>query len=448
MSRERKFALTHTAPAAVRCAVAKGKWCDDFLIQEEVVWNPAPRGSKECPDKCNNVGRCNYDTGYCDCAAGWTGVGCKTPQKRPCTSYWREAEDPSKVPTSHIGPDKRDLNWTVWSNIHSRCGGICDDDLAICYCDGQGPDQFGRIPAPPGSPPGTPPIRVGRPLVTEYMAPNETWDGKWAFGKQPYANVYGPQGYCNVSKPVWAAVCSMDALAGPTCDEPLESFCPGACSGHGRCYLGYCYCDEGYYGHDCARRKAGMPLLSSTIPTTPWLASVLREPPAAQEPPPAPTRKRPLIYVYDLEPFYQARVLQYRVSPPWCVHRHHLYPGNTTKWSDEWVYAVDTLLHESLLISEHRTFDPEEADFFYVPHQATCLPFPIGRWADFPWFGGTGGTRPRQMVNFIREVHTWIDTNYPYWKRRQGRDHIWVWTHDEGACWAPTALNNSIWLTQ
>jgi hypothetical protein len=36
---------------------------------------------------------------------------------------------------------------------------------------------------------------------------------------------------------------------------------------------------------------------------------------------------------------------------------HHL-PGN---W-----YAMDTLLHELLISSEHRTFDPSEADYFYV----------------------------------------------------------------------------------
>lgn len=50
----------------------------------------------------------------------------------------------------------------------------------------------------------------------------------------------------------------------------------------------------------------------------------------------------------------------HRVSPPWCVHRTHNYPGNHTEWTDVWVYAADTLLHELLLISEHRTFDPEE----------------------------------------------------------------------------------------
>jgi hypothetical protein len=46
--------------------------------------------------------------------------------------------------------------------------GICDDDKGLCYCDGP---VFGRIPAAPGSPPGTPPRRVGRPLP-EYCQPS------------------------------------------------------------------------------------------------------------------------------------------------------------------------------------------------------------------------------------------------------------------------------------
>ncbi|KXZ53466.1 hypothetical protein GPECTOR_7g916 [Gonium pectorale] len=279
------------------------------------------------------------------------------------------------------------------------------------------------------------------------MAPKTTWDGRQAFGEQEYDNVYGRQGYCNVSNPTWSAMCGVDDLAGPTCEHPLEAFCPGACSGHGRCNLGFCVCDDGYYGHDCARRKAGLPLQPSLIPTRPWLASMLHEPPAAMEPPPKATRKRPLIYVYDLEPLYQSKLLQYRVSPPWCVHRRHDFHFNNTIWSDMWVYAADTMLHELLLISDHRTFDPEEADFFYVPHYASCLPFPIGIWADYPWFKGTGGPRIRQMVNMLMETVDWINTTYPFWQRRGGRDHIWLFTHDEGACWAPNVLNSSIWLT-
>ena len=71
-------------------------------------------------------------------------------------------------------------------------------------------------------------------------------------------------------------------------------------------------CDEGYYGHDCARRRAGLPLLPSRIPSTPWLNASAVEPPAALEPPPSASRLRPLIYVYDLEPLYQSLMLQYR----------------------------------------------------------------------------------------------------------------------------------------
>ncbi len=41
----------------------------------------------------------------------------------------------------------------------------------------------------------------------------------------------------------------------------------------------------------------------------------------------------------------------------------------------------------------------------------------------------------------------WLNATHPYWARRGGRDHIWLFTHDEGACWAPTALKDSIWLT-
>ncbi len=58
---------------------------------------------------------------------------------------------------------------------------------------------------------------------------------------------------------------------------------------------------------------------------------VVVEPPAAMEPPPAPSRKRPLIYIYDMEPLYSTKLLQYRwpvaaccpalTVPPWALAR-------------------------------------------------------------------------------------------------------------------------------
>ena len=50
-------------------------------------------------------------------------------------------------------------------------------------------------------------------------------------------------------------------------------------------------------------------------------------------------------------------------------------------------------------------------------------------------------------VNMLSEARDWIDANYPFWKRRGGRDHIWTFPHDEGACWAPNSIVSSIWLT-
>ncbi|GFH19809.1 EGF-like domain-containing protein [Haematococcus lacustris] len=44
-------------------------------------------------------------------------------------------------------------------------------------------------------------------------------------------------------------------------------------------------------------------------------------------------------------------------------------------------------------------------------------------------------------------VHRYLSTQFPYWNRRQGRDHIFLFTHDEGACWVPRVLTNAVWLT-
>lgn len=36
------------------------------------------------------------------------------------------------------------------------------------------------------------------------------------------------------------------------------------------------------------------------------------------------------------------------------------------------------------------------------------------------------------------QAKRWIQEKFPYWNRRGGRDHIWMMTNDEGACWMPT----------
>jgi hypothetical protein len=47
----------------------------------------------------------------------------------------------------------------------------------------------------------------------------------------------------------------------------------------------------------------------------------------------------------------------------------------------------------------------------------------------------------QQALDFVK-------TSYPFWNATGGADHLWMFTHDEGACWAPAELyNNSIVLT-
>jgi hypothetical protein len=44
------------------------------------------------------------------------------------------------------------------------------------------------------------------------------------------------------------------------------------------------------------------------------------------------------------------------------------------------------------LQSPHRTFDWEEADYFYCPVYVNLFVHPVYGWADGPWFNSAGGT--------------------------------------------------------
>lgn len=73
-----------------------------------------------------------------------------------------------------------------------------------------------------------------------------------------------------------------------------------------------------------------------------------------------------------------------------------------------------TKLPPTFLQSPHRTYDPEEADFFYVPVYASAFAWPVFGWADFPWFGGTF-PRVQHLSNMYLEAKRWVQKNFPYW---------------------------------
>lgn len=47
-------------------------------------------------------------------------------------------------------------------------------------------------------------------------------------------------------------------------------------------------------------------------------------------------------------------------------------PGNRTKW-ENYAFGLELALHESLLSSPHRTLNPRDADFFFVPVMGGCF---------------------------------------------------------------------------
>ncbi|PNH01020.1 putative beta-1,4-xylosyltransferase IRX10L, partial [Tetrabaena socialis] len=112
-------------------------------------------------------------------------------------------------------------------------------------------------------------------------------------------------------------------------------------------------------------------------------------------------------------------------------------------------YSVEVYLHEMLAISPHRTFDPEEADFFYVPVYYTCFMWPINGWADMPFWGPpTSWARYANAAHMWLAAKKWIQSAFPFWDRRGGRDHIFMANHDEGACYMPTEIyKTAIMLT-
>ncbi|AQK88208.1 putative beta-14-xylosyltransferase IRX10L [Zea mays] len=110
------------------------------------------------------------------------------------------------------------------------------------------------------------------------------------------------------------------------------------------------------------------------------------------------------VYVYDLPSKYNKKLLK---KDPRCLNH---------------MFAAEIFMHRFLLSSAVRTFNPEEADWFYTPVYTTCDLTPKGLPLPFK--------SPRMMRSAIQL----IATNWPYWNRSEGADHFFVTPHDFGAC--------------
>ncbi|KAF7823344.1 putative glucuronoxylan glucuronosyltransferase IRX7 [Senna tora] len=110
------------------------------------------------------------------------------------------------------------------------------------------------------------------------------------------------------------------------------------------------------------------------------------------------------------------------------------------------LFASEVAIHRALLTSDFRTFDPYEADFFFVPVYVSC------NFSTVNGFPAIGHARP-----LISAAIRLISDEYPFWNRTRGSDHVFVASHDFGSCFhtledvaiadgVPEILRNSIVL--
>ncbi|CAJ1967532.1 unnamed protein product [Sphenostylis stenocarpa] len=263
---------------------------------------------------------------------------------------------------------------------------------------------------------------------------------------QGWCNVDPAEAYAGKAKIKEECDCKYDGLWGRLCEVPVESVCINQCSRHGHCRGGFCQCENGWYGVDCS-----MPSVISSIREWPtWLRPARVD--IADDAHSngkiinlnaVVAKKRPLIYIYDLPPEFNSLLLEGRHFKLECVNR--IYDGNNvTLWTDQ-LYGAQMALYESLLASPHRTLNGEEADFFFVPVLDSCI---ITRADDAPHLSMQDhmGLRSFLTLEYYKKAYSHIVEQYPYWNHSSGMDHIWFFSWDEGACYAPKEIWNSMML--
>ena len=155
---------------------------------------------------------------------------------------------------------------------------------------------------------------------------------------------------------------------------------------------------------------------------------------------PTPLEKLNLkIFVYDLPSRFNFDVLKDIRT-------------NKARFSGYLDQFAEHVIHKQILKSPLITSNPDEADLFYVPVYGAAV---VSQQAHNPEKRDAARQR-------ILDAQKYISNKFGYWKKFNGADHVWTFTHDHGPCMdinaerameAPTtrllmhALKDSIFLT-
>ncbi|KAH1258127.1 putative glucuronosyltransferase [Glycine max] len=402
-----------------------GQWLASCDVVTKEVNITEILGGNSCKNECSGQGVCNRELGQCRCFHGYAGDGCTEQLQLEC-NYQGSPEAP----------------FGKW--VPSICPATCDKTRAMCFC-GEG-TKYPNRPLP---------MSCGFQLNAS-SEPDGPMEVDWTKLDQDVFTTNGNKsGWCNVDpdeaytgKVQFKGVCECqyDGLGGWFCEVSVQSTCINQCSGHGHCRGGFCQCDNGWYGVDCSTPS----VMSSVWEWPNWLRPAQIDVADNQHfdekvinAKAVVAKKRPLIYVYDLPPVFNSLLLEGRHFKQNCVNRlYDVY--NATIWTDE-LYGAQIALYESILASPHRTLNGDEADFFFVPVLDSCL---IDRADHAPHLSTQNheGLRSFLTLDFYKNAYNHIVEQYPYWNCSSGRDHIWFFSWDEGACYAPKEIWSSMML--
>ncbi|KAG6438346.1 hypothetical protein SASPL_103286 [Salvia splendens] len=136
------------------------------------------------------------------------------------------------------------------------------------------------------------------------------------------------------------------------------------------------------------------------------------------------------IYVYDL---------------PAKFNRDWLRRSGGERCSSH-LFAAEVAIHRALMSCEARTLEPRQADFFFVPVYVSC------NFSEVNGFPAIGHAR-----SLIAAAIEHVSSQFPFWNRSRGSDHVFIASHDFGSCFhtmedraksegVPEILRNSIIL--